>query len=125
MNYKVRFHLGRGENYKHWQISHYPDTLYLNPYQNNLILKECRLHNNRKIAEKIFAGENKTVCSWIFCKSVDFVLNSNFDKKKYKQIFYNPKTNPFWIDNEGNCLDNLTFIEIRSIGKNLYVLINE
>lgn len=120
--YKIRFHLGRGENYQHWQIAKYPTSIYLNPFNSNLILKDCTLKNNSKISERIFNGENKTVCSWITCEILDFVLNSNFDKKLYKRIFYNPRKAPYWTDLENNNLDGFKFDFIRSIGKDLYAI---
>lgn len=120
--YRIRFHLARGEHYQHWQISKYPNAIYLNPFTSNLVLKDCTLKNNRKISERIFNGENKTVCSWITCETVDFVLNSNFDKKVYKRIFYNPRKAPYWTDFENNNLDGYRFDFIRSIGKELYAI---
>ena len=120
---RIRFHLARGENYKNWQVIDYPKISYYNPFEHNLILKDCVLKNQRKTAEKIFNGANKTVCSWIVFKELTTVINSNFDKKKYKKIFYNPKKNPYWTDDEGNAIDNSRFKEIRSINKELYALI--
>jgi hypothetical protein len=120
--YKIRYHLGRGENYMHWQIVSYPNAIYLNPFQSNLILKDCTLKNNKKISERIFNGENKTVCSWITCESVDFVLNSNFDKRDYTRIFYNPRKAPYWTDVDENDIDGTRFDFIRSIGKDLYAI---
>jgi hypothetical protein len=122
MTFKVRFHLGRGDNYQNWQISRYPEVLYLNPFESNLILKDCTLKNNKKIAEKIYNGENKSVCSWILCKETDLVLNSNFDKKLYKRIFYNPRKAPYWTDIDGNDLDGYQCQIVRSVGKDLYCI---
>lgn len=127
---KVRFHLARGENYMHWQIVDFPNVKYFDSNENNLILTNCILKNNRSVAEKIHKGQNKTVCAWILCEKYDVVLNSNFDKKKYNKISYNPKKVPCWIYlNENKILktfedhqsiDNYKFSEIRSIGKTLY-----
>ena len=122
MTFKIRYHLGRGDHYMHWQISNYPNVLYLNPFESNLILKECTLKNNRKIADQIYNGENKKVCSWILCKEIDMVLNSNFSKQEYKRIFYNPKRSPYWTDIDGNNLDGSQCQIIRSIGKDLYCI---
>jgi|LakMenEpi03Aug12_release.lakeMendotaPanAssembly.Ray.scaffolds.fasta_scaffold61293_2 hypothetical protein len=129
---KVRFHLGRGENYKHWQIVEFPNVKYFDPNENNLILTNCLLKNNKNVAEKIYKGENKTVCAWILCEKVDIVLNSNFNKKKYKKISYNPKKFPYWINlsenellqtfDDNRSIDNYKFSEIRSIGKTLYAI---
>lgn len=127
---KVRFHLARGENYMHWQIVDFPNVKYFDPNENNLILTNCTLKNNKNVAEKIFKGKNKTVCAWIICEQYDTVLNSNFDKKKYNKISYNPRKFPYWIYLDYNKLlntfedyqsiDNYKFSEIRSVGKTLY-----
>lgn len=129
---KVRFHLGRGENYMRWQIVDFPNVKYFDPNENNLILTNCLLKNNKNVAEKILKGENKTVCAWILCEKVDAVLNSNFNKKKYQKISYNPKKFPYWINlDESNLLetfeadksiDGYKFSEIRSVGKVLYAI---
>lgn len=123
MNYRIRFHLGKGTNYKHWQIIKHPTIFYLNPFEYNLILKNCYLKNNKKVAERIFNGKNKTVCAWLYAENIDFVINSNFDRKKYKIISYNPKKSPNWVDINGIDIDNSKFQEIRSIGKDLYAII--
>ena len=106
----------------HWRIVHYPDSLYVDPFEINLILKDCVLKNNRKTAEKIFNGENKTVCSWVICESIDLQKTNNFDRKKYDRIFYNPKKFPYWVDENENILDGKTYSEIRSVGKSLYAM---
>lgn len=49
--YKVRFHLGRGENYMKWQISELGGKpAYFKPEDVNLNLIKCTLKNNKKVA---------------------------------------------------------------------------
>ena len=43
---------------------------YLSPDEVTLIMSRCKLSNNAKQAEKIFQGENKTVCAWILCEEM-------------------------------------------------------
>lgn len=102
---KVRFHLGKGINYKKWQITSDKKVEYLDPETTNLKLINCKLKNKRNIAEKIFQGQHKTVCAWIECEKIEI---SSSTEKTY-QIFYNPKIAPFWRDQENNDLDDRQF----------------
>lgn len=113
--YKVRFHLGRGENYQMWQIKHGDnEPQYLDPETTVLKLTNCTLKNNKRLAREIHAGANKTVCAWILCERVEFGGQS-----KGLEISYNPRKNPFWTDGH-NDLDNKKFKEITSSGRRLY-----
>jgi len=114
--YKVRFHLGRGENYRHWQIIR-PDgeREFVKPSDDTQIrMWNCRLVNRGKTAKKIYDGNcNKTVCSWIECEKLEVkgILGSLFsDDEKDKfvgyekgvRLEYNPRKNPFWVDTATN-----------------------
>jgi len=109
--YKVRFHLGKGENFRHFQIT-LPDgeRRFYDPEDYHLVMTDARLHNNCKVAEQIFAGRNKTVCSWIICDSVEIVsmIDYLFNPEKipkgegYNELKYNPKVNTHWLENGKN-----------------------
>jgi hypothetical protein len=81
-----------------------------------------------KIAEKIFNGENKTVCAWIAsdnglaCANDQYLMHSEneFLNGNYVSIKYDPRKFPFWHTQSGFNLDGydgLIFI----FEKRLYV----
>ena len=124
---KVRFNLGRGENYMKWKIE-YPSgqVSYYSPTSIQLILKGCKLKNGRKTAMKIFNGENKTVCAWVLCDDIT-VRYSGFEQfddpeLKLQRLKYNPKRLPFWtIGNSDECIDGATIDEIATVDSQLFI----
>ncbi len=118
---KVRFHLARGKNYMKWQIKDGIKTEYYEPDLFNLIMNNCQLHNKPNIAKKIFNGENKTVCAWISCQSVNIVDRKEISSQK-ESISYNPRIAPHWRCDNGNNIDNKIFKTIVSVGHKLFVV---
>ena len=124
---KVRFNLGRGENYMKWKIE-YPSgqVSYYSPTSIQLILKGCTLKNGRKTAMKIFNGENKTVCAWVLCEDIT-VRYSGFEQfddpeLKLQRLKYNPKRLPFWtIGDSDVCIDGATIDEIATVDSKLFI----
>ncbi|MHA1138651.1 MAG: hypothetical protein ACTSSE_19410 [Candidatus Thorarchaeota archaeon] len=92
----MRYHLGRGENYKKWQIRNRDGSVeYIHPDDMVVVLSNARLHNRRKVADKIYQGENKTVCAWIDCE----ILSKGWwrmDGDSWEEIYYNPRETPYW-----------------------------
>ena len=69
--YKIRFNLGRGENYLKWKItSPNGDVNNYEPTEVCLHMENCKLVNQKGSAQKIFDGANKTVCAWIESETV-------------------------------------------------------
>jgi hypothetical protein len=116
---KVRFNLGRGGYYRHWQVTKFPNVDYFDPSKYSLILTSCRLKNVRNVADKIFNGQNKDVCSWVICDEA-IVTQASPEVKPENEIAYNPKINPFWTDAFGNNIDGSSYERIVSVGKRLY-----
>lgn len=120
--YKVRFHLGAGEHYKHWQVKDDSngEVKYFDPSCTSLHLQNCVLKNNRKTAERIFLGDNKTVCAWVLCENYS-IVNENIPSW-YSELKYNPKIRPYWHFEIGvECLDNMIFYNIFSKENKLFV----
>ena len=74
---KVRFNLGRGENYMKWKVE-YPNgwSKYFAPTENQLILKGCQLKNSRTTAMKILNGQHKVVCAWVLCDEIEIIQDN-------------------------------------------------
>lgn len=113
---RVRFHLGRGENYMKWQLRGKDGgVVYLDPETVRMSLKKCTLKNNKRIAREINEGANKSVCSWILCEEATVSLVP----PEGTEIMYNPRKNPFWTDGV-NDLDGMEYDQIVSDGRRLY-----
>ena len=109
MKYKVRFHLGQGENYRHWQVTSPDGTReFYDPQMTILRMENARLHNNCKVAEQIYKGRNKTVCSWIICDNVvvksllSYLFSESPSSAGKTELTYNPRKNPHWLENGEN-----------------------
>ena len=108
-SYKVRFNLGKGENYRKWKISNGKTANYLDPSKCCLVLKDCYLYNNTNIANKIYEGSHKKVCAWIYCNYLHVNLPLNIDFSDLYQIEYNPKLSPNWMA-KGKNIDKFCFL---------------
>ena len=117
---RVRFHLAQGRHYQHFQIRHADGTVsYHDPDSVQLVMRNCRLHNQNRVAEAICAGRNKTVCAWVVCESVEIVPHDSVSTTD-SPIYFNPRKVPYWTDGKAN-LDGKTFPEIFTSGRNLYL----
>lgn len=113
--YKVRFHLGAGENRMKWQVKDLHGVRrYYDPTEVSLEMLGCRLHNNRRVAERIRSGANKTVCAWISCSEVRVVAPRACSGYSVR---YNPKVRPHWTDESGIDLDGSAFGELVTSGR--------
>jgi hypothetical protein len=119
---KVRFHLSKGVHFMHWQVRIGDAVSYYDPSQVRLTMTNARLVNHASTAKKIFEGENKSVCSWVACESLEVMpTNTTFLRDREKdRVFYNPKRQPNWTDINGNILDGTTHKTIVSIENRLY-----
>lgn len=117
---KVRFNLGRGNNYMKWKVQ-YPDggVQYYLPENTQLIMGGCILKNSKSTALKILSGEHKTVCAWILCDEIE-ILRVNLLHDNGRQVKYNPKVLPFW-NIDGVDMDGSKFDSIYSFGRKLNI----
>jgi hypothetical protein len=130
--FKVRFHLGAGEHFQHWQVTnrHTGEVTYYDPAVTSLELFSATLRNQPATARKIHQGANKSVCAWIECSSV-LVVRANreivqacegaLDKLGSPCVRYNPKIAPNWIDDAGNNIDGAKFSQLSTIGRRVRI----
>lgn len=121
---KIRFNLGKGKNYMKWKIEHSGGVVYLSPDDVVLKMTNARLRNQKSTATKINLGANKTVCSWILCDYVQVLENYHLRDLTAvsKQIRYNPRVNPFWMDEDGNNIDGNNYDNLFTYCNKIYIL---
>ena len=72
--YKVKFNLGRGDNYMKWKVIGSDKSIRIfDPEKGSLVMRGCKLINKKGGAKKIYNGANKFVVAWILCDSVEFI----------------------------------------------------
>ena len=127
-HYEVRFHLGRGENYMHWQVkamcgSNKLDEFYYNPNEYQLEMIGCKLISNTNKAKKVHAAGKKDVSGWVECDEV--MINNLIEIDNFEKLYYNPIRNPYWR-RESDCnefiWDNSEYATLITNGKQVYVL---
>ena len=98
-HYEVRFHLGRGENYGHWQVKAMCgrkklQEFYYNPSQYQLEMLGCKLVNKVNKAKKVHAAGKKDVAGWVECDTV--MINNEIDIDNLEKLYYNPIRDIHW-----------------------------
>lgn len=131
--YKVRFHLGRGKYYMHWQVRGDDGSIsYYDPRVVVLMMTRARLHNQRGRAQQIHNGGHKQVCGWVEAEGVTkFTYSEHWGaciadgeaSGRMLSIGYNPRVLPHWFDANGNDIDGETGY-ILSQGRQLFLVRN-
>jgi len=119
--HKVRFNLGRGENYMKWKVTYNNGWVrYYNPSEVQLVLHDCTMKNNKSTALKIFHGDqHKTVCAWVLCKEIE-IVTENFRLENQSHLKYNPRVLPFW-NLDGKDMDGSTVKELFTVDYKLFL----
>ena len=122
MKYKVRFHLGAGSHFKHWQVKTKDSISYYDPEKNYIVMNNCRLHNNPKVAEKVLKNQVRDVCGWVECEGlIVHTYDHNHEFEIKQRIIYDPKITPFWIvENTNEKIDDTSWEVLLTNGKKLF-----
>lgn len=117
--HKVRFNLSKGRNYLKWKVE-YPDgnVMYYHPTGIQLVMGNCTLKNQKKTAEKIYSGANKSVCAWILCDTLELKV-TDFIQDETSKVRFNPRIQPNWLV-DGEVSDGKKLDNIHSIGYHLF-----
>lgn len=118
--FKIRFHLGKGENYMNWRIEDITNkkVWFFDPSEFEAVIINGKLYNQKSAANKINQGSNKTVCAWIMAE--DVVMYSTENLWMRGQVSYNPRVMPHWIDNNGNNADKLEFERMHIVERKIF-----
>ncbi|NDD85586.1 hypothetical protein EB118_17745 [bacterium] len=124
--FDVRFHLGAGEHYKHWQVKSKDEVLYYNPKQYYFMLHNCTLKNKRGTAEKVFSTQKRDVCGFVRCEDwelFEYTSHYNMNYEYGGELLYDPKIAPFWrMENSQDSYDNTTYKRLITFGRRIFIL---
>jgi hypothetical protein len=118
---KVRFNLGKGENYMKWKVQDANGSRYYSPEEYTLFLVGCTLKSQPAAANKIFQGANKSVCAWVLADKVVLVPTEVIEGLTGNgvRLQYNPRVQPNWLAGDA-VVDNQHFGTIYSEGRKLF-----
>lgn len=95
--YKVRFHLQRGQHYMHWQIKAYDGTVkYVDPQKYQIEMYDAKLINKTNAARKVHNAGKKDVCGWVECDNFDLHEADSLPTKYMDKLSYNPIKDIHW-----------------------------
>jgi len=115
---KVRFHLARGPNYQRWQVKRGDDVRFYDPEDVILEMNGATLRNQRGTAERILAGENKTVCAWVECESCVVTPRGRSAVPAVQEFcHYNPRRRPHWFNAKRSDIDNTYYECLATFGR--------
>lgn len=98
MNYKVRFHLGAGKHFMHWQIKAYDGSVqYLDPAKYQIEMINATLVNKKNKAKKVHAAGVKDVCGWISCEDYHLHFAGEAYAVGCEEVKFNPIVRPEWV----------------------------
>ena len=129
---EVRFHLGKGLNYKFWQVKvkqggKTVDVYYHDPKEYQLEMRGCKLINKPNKAKQVFEAGVHDVSGWVRCEEV--MLRKSFFPQlpidNLEKLYYNPIRDPFWrreSDNNEFIWDNSEYASLITDGKQVYIL---
>lgn len=127
--YKIRFHLGRGENFMKWQVktlvSDGSDIVqYFEPDEYQLAMFKSKLKVQPAAAKKIHEGACKTVCAWVECEELQILGSADFVKPNVNDFYvrFNPRTNPNWVNMQGDILSDEKYELIVTQDRSLFVV---
>lgn len=129
MHREVRFHLGGGAHFMHWQIKIMQggkkvDEYYCDPNEYHLEMKSCKLRNRPNKAKQVFENGVHDVSGWVRCAEV--MLRKNYYHiDSLEKLYYNPLRDPHWRrESDGNefVWDESEYATLITRGKQVYIL---
>jgi hypothetical protein len=126
--FDIRFHLGAGQHYKHWQVKSASGVVYYDPKEYSLVMSDCVLKNNRNKAEKIFESKRRDVCGFVRCYNYRIIDLCQSDYMFLEpgvkfELMFDPKIAPYWRKhNDPNAYDGMTYSTLVTNGRRVFVL---
>lgn len=101
-HHEVRFHLGAGRHYMHWQVKVMQGRkkvweYYIDPDIYQVEMVDCELVNKLNKAKKVNKAGKKDVSGWIKCNRVEYVVRNNgLPVDDLERVYYNPIRDVHW-----------------------------
>ena len=127
-HYEVRFHLGRGENYMHWQVKAMCgrkklQEFYYDPFYYQIEMVGCKLVNKLNKAKKVHEAGVKDVAGWVECD--DVIINNEIEIDNLEKLYYNPIRDIHWrreSDSGEFAWDDSKYSTLITNNKQVYIL---
>ena len=121
--YKIRFHLGRGENFMKWQVKAPGYVQYVDPAEHQIAMFNAKLKVQLGTSKKIHEGACKTVCAWVQCEEFQIMRNDTI-KPNINDFYvrFNPRHNPNWVDMQNTILSDEEYSLLVSQDRSLFVV---
>ena len=127
-HYEVRFHLGRGPNYLHWQVKAMCgrkklQEFYYDPFYYQIEMVGCKLVNKVNKARKVHEAGVKDVAGWVQCN--DVIINNEIEIDNLEKLYYNPIRDVHWrreSDDGEYAWDDSEYATLITNNKQVYVL---
>ena len=121
--YKIRFHLGRGENFMKWQVKAPGYVQYVDPAEHQIAMFNAKLKVQLCTSKKIHEGACKTVCAWVQCEEFQIIRNDKI-KPNINDFYvrFNPRRNPNWVDMQNTILSDQEYSLLVSQDRSLFVV---
>jgi hypothetical protein len=118
--YKLRFNLGRGLHFMQWKLmdTYTGKVEYYDPEAVHFMLHDCKLVNQSSIANKIFRGEHKKVCSWVSFASYEIVTRESVVLTR--PLKFNPRVSPNWRNGLSENVDNYLYKKLCTAGNAVF-----
>ena len=124
--YKIRFHLGRGDNFMKWQVKSIDGNVveYYRPEKEQIAMFNAKLKVQLGTSTKIHEGACKTVCAWIECDDFQLLGDPEFVKPNVNDFYvrFNPRHNPNWLDMHGTIMNDEKYDLIMTQDRSLFVV---
>lgn len=127
--YKIRFHLGRGDDFMKWQVrtlvSDGSDLVqYFEPEKYQLAMFNAKLKVQLGTSKKIHEGACKTVCAWVECEQLQILGSADFVKPNVSDFYvrFNPRVNANWIDMHNNIMNDEEYSLVVTQDRSLFVV---
>jgi len=129
--YKIRFHLGRGDNFMKWQVKTLVNgdptnysVQYFEPEEYQLAMFDAKLRVQLGTSKKIHEGACKTVCAWVECENLQILGTADWVKPNVSDFYvrFNPRHNPNWVDEGHNIMNDEEYSLVVTQDRSLFVV---
>ena len=121
--FQLRFNLSKGKNFRKWKLTAPDGTVqYLEPNLFSFEITNGWFHNNKKTAQEIFDGADKSVCAWVRAENITVLpVEERLARVDHgmEWVSYNPRKCVHW-SRDGQDLDGSRFTKAVAVSGRVY-----